>query len=53
MSLFFYIRKNFMQFFILVLSLVFLTNVCLADLNDLINYEDKHGNLTNNHAGVE
>ncbi|MHC4455257.1 MAG: hypothetical protein ACYSWS_11295 [Planctomycetota bacterium] len=33
-----------MQFFILVLPLVFQSNECLADLNDLINYADKHGN---------
>ncbi len=44
MSLFFYIRKNFIQFFALVLPLAFLTNECLADLNDLINYEDRQGN---------
>ena len=44
MSLFFHKSKFIMQFFFLVLPLIFLTNVCLADLNDLINYEDKHGN---------
>jgi hypothetical protein len=41
---FFHISKIFMQFFILVLPLVFQSNECLADLNDLINYADKHGN---------
>ncbi len=44
MSLFFYKSKCNMQFFFLVLPLVFLSNECLADLNGLINYEDKHGN---------
>jgi hypothetical protein len=43
MSLFFHKSKFIMQFFFLVLPLAFLSNECLADLNDLINYEDKDG----------
>lgn len=44
MSLFFNKSKFIIQFFIGVLLLTFLTNECLAGLNDLIEREDKQGN---------
>jgi len=44
MSSFFYNNKLFLQFVFWVLPLAFLPDECLAELNDLINYEDKHEN---------
>ncbi len=44
MLLFFHNTKFAIQIFILVLLLAFLSNECMADLKDLIKYEDKHGN---------
>lgn len=44
MSSFFYNNKLFLQFIFWVFPLAFLPNECLAELNDLINYEDKHEN---------
>ncbi len=42
MSSFFYNSKYFLQFFLWILPLMFLPDKCLADLNDLLKYEDKH-----------
>ncbi len=42
MSLFFYKNKFVLQFFIWMFPLAFLPNVCLAELNDLINYIKQH-----------
>jgi len=44
MSSFFYNSKFALQFIFWIFSLAFLPNECLAGLNDLINYENKHDN---------
>ncbi len=44
MSSFFQNSKYFLQFFFWIFPLVFLSDKCLAELNDLIKYEDKHEN---------
>ena len=44
MSSFFYNNTFFLQFIFWIIPLAFLPNECLAELNDLINYEDKHEN---------
>ena len=36
--------KHSLQLFFWIFTLIFLSDVCLADLNDLIKYEDKHEN---------
>jgi hypothetical protein len=44
MSLLFHNKKFFLLFFFLIFPLLFLSDKCSADLNDLIKYEDKHEN---------
>ncbi|MDP6925180.1 MAG: hypothetical protein R2568_08500 [Candidatus Scalindua sp.] len=44
MSSFFYNNKLFLQFIFWIIPLAFLPNECLAELNDLINYEDQQKN---------
>ena len=44
MSAFFHNNKFVLQFIFWIIPLALLPNVCLAELNDLINYEDKHEN---------
>ncbi len=58
MSSFFYNNKFVLQFFFWIFLLALLPNVCLAELNDLINYEDRHENeqtirLVSNNPGNE
>jgi len=58
MSAFFYNNKFILQCFFWIFPLAFLPNECLAELNDLINYEDKHENeqttrLSLNESGNE
>ena len=44
MSLLFHNKKYFFQLFFLIFPLVFLSDKCLAGLNDLIRYREKHEN---------
>lgn len=44
MFAFFYNNKLFLEFIIWILPLAFLPNECLAELNDLLKYEDQHEN---------
>ncbi len=44
MSSFFYNNIFFLQFIFWIIPLAFLPNECLAELKDLIKYEDKHEN---------
>ena len=44
MPSFFYNNKLFLQFIFWIIPLAFLPSECLAELNDLIKYEDKHEN---------
>jgi len=58
MSSLFYNNKLFLQFIFWIFLLALLPNVCLAELNDLINYEDRHENeqtirLASNNPGNE
>ncbi|MBT6225108.1 MAG: hypothetical protein HOI47_00470, partial [Candidatus Scalindua sp.] len=44
MSSFFYNNKLFLQFIFWIIPLAFLPSECLAELNDLINYEGQQEN---------
>ena len=44
MSSFFYNSKFVLQFIFWIIALAFLSNECMAELNNLINYKDQHEN---------
>jgi len=48
MSSFFYNSKFVLQFIFWIIALVFLSNECMAELNNLINYKDQHENEQTN-----
>ena len=48
MSSFFYNSKFVLQFIFWIIALAFLSNECMAELNNLINYKDQHENEQTN-----
>ena len=48
MSSFFYNSKFVLQFIFWIIALVFLSNECMAELNNLISYKDQHENEQTN-----
>ena len=48
MSSFFYNSKFVLQFIFWIIALAFLSNECMAELNNLINYKDQHKNEQTN-----